>query len=202
MQNLKRKFERAALLLFSAVILCGGAYAAIRGNRTSIPAASRELPPVTVQVIEPTYFQADKLPDIQAEPLASVPPTPSSSRYAGITLSEEDVETLARLVWLEARGEPFEGQVAVVEVVLNRILSDRFPDQDDVQTVVFAEGQFSPARYIWSDTTTPTGQQYDAVWTAYEALEPVTELDVVYFSTEPQNDRIFKIIGGHYFCRV
>ena len=46
-------------------------------------------------------------------PAEAVEPTPYS-RYAPITVDER--ETLARLVWLEARGEPAEGQQAVAEV--------------------------------------------------------------------------------------
>lgn len=82
-------------------------------------------------------------------------PTPTSSRYTGIELTEEEVDTLARLVWLEARGEPFEGQVAVVEVVLNRILSPLFPDTVDEVVYQRDPVQFSPAELI--PTTTAGG---------------------------------------------
>ena len=43
-------------------------------------------------------------------------------------IRDRDVYILACLVYHEARGESFEGQVAVVEAVLNRMLSDYFPD--------------------------------------------------------------------------
>lgn len=120
-------------------------------------------------------------------------------RYDGIEFAAGDFETLARLVWLEARGEPFEGQVAVVEVVLNRILSPSFPDT--VEEVVYQTDpvQFAPAKYI--PTTTPTETQYKAVETALHAEEPITDADVVYFSTEAQNSRVFAVIGNHVFCR-
>lgn len=199
MRKLKYKFERTAILLLVAIILGGGFCIAAVENGTSAQEPAGDATPV---IVLPT-LKADKplsAVEVSAEPTPAA--TPEPSRYTDIDLTEEDVETLARLVWLEARGEPFEGQVAVVEVVFNRILSDRFPGQDGVQTVVFAKGQFSPSPYIWSDSTTPTEQQYEAVWTAYAALEPTTDLDVVYFSTEPQNEREFRKIGNHYFCRV
>lgn len=125
--------------------------------------------------------------------------TPPPSRYAGIEISDADVETLARLVWLEARGEPFEGQVAVVEVVLNRILSSSFPDT--VEAVVYQRDpvQFSPASLI--PTTTAAEEQYRAVEEALAAAEPITDADVVYFSTGAQNARVFTTIGNHVFCR-
>ena len=40
-----------------------------------------------------------------------------------ISLTQEDIDLLAKIVWLEARGEPVEGQKAVVEVVFNRMAS-------------------------------------------------------------------------------
>lgn len=65
---------------------------------------------------------------------------------AELHFSDEDVYILACLVYHEARGECFDGQVAVVEVVLNRMLSDYFPDT--VEEVVFQKygdvWQFSP----------------------------------------------------------
>lgn len=133
------------------------------------------------------------------EEIETTEPTAPPSRYAGIELSEEDVETLARLVWLEARGEPFEGQVAVVEIVLNRILSPSFPGT--VEEVVYQTGpiQFSPAALI--PETTAGEEQYRAVEVALAAAEPITDADVVYFSTSAQNDRVFTTIGGHVFCR-
>lgn len=39
-------------------------------------------------------------------------------------LSEEDMKIIAKLVWMEARGESYEGMVAVAAVVLNRYFSD------------------------------------------------------------------------------
>lgn len=75
----------------------------------------------------------------------TVEPEPEN-RYAELHFSDEDVYILACLVYHEARGESFEGQVAVVEVVLNRMLSEYFPDT--VEEVVFQKygdvWQFSP----------------------------------------------------------
>ena len=59
-----------------------------------------------------------------------------------------DVYLLARLISAEARGEPYEGQVAVGAVVMNRIASPSFPNtlsgviyQTDAFTCV-TDGQF------------------------------------------------------------
>lgn len=55
--------------------------------------------------------------------------------------SPEDLDLLARLISAESRGEPFEGQVAVGAVVLNRLKSPEFPDT--IRDVIYQEGQFT-----------------------------------------------------------
>lgn len=162
--------------------------------------AAVTMTPEPEQIITTTEPAAATLPIVTAEEQTpETEETAPASRYAGIVVSEDDVETLARLVWLEARGEPFEGQVAVVEVVLNRILSPSFPDT--VAEVVYQTKplQFAPSALI--PDTTPGEAQYRAVAEALEAAEPITDADVVYFSTEAQNERIFATIGAHVFCR-
>lgn len=52
----------------------------------------------------------------------------STASRGGITYSAQDVDLLARLVYAEARGEPYAGQVAVAAVVLNRVRDGRFPN--------------------------------------------------------------------------
>ena len=51
------------------------------------------------------------------------------------------VELLARLINGEARGEPYEGQVAVGAVILNRVKSPEFPNT--IVGVIYQKGQFS-----------------------------------------------------------
>ncbi|MGM9926845.1 MAG: cell wall hydrolase [Bacillus sp. (in: firmicutes)] len=58
------------------------------------------------------------------------------------TLTSQEKDLLARLVYAEAKGEVYEGQVAVAQVVLNRVDSEKFPDS--VSGVINAKNQFSP----------------------------------------------------------
>lgn len=53
---------------------------------------------------------------------------------------------LAKLIMLEALDEPFEGQVAVAAVVLNRTRSNVFPDS--IREVIYERGQFHTARKL------------------------------------------------------
>ena len=53
-----------------------------------------------------------------------------------------DVKRMAAIIWCEARGESYEGQVAVGTVVMNRVESPRFPNT--IEEVIKQKGQFSP----------------------------------------------------------
>lgn len=57
-----------------------------------------------------------------------------------ISLSDNEKDVLARTIRAESESEPYSGKVAVGTVVLNRVLSDQFPDT--VQSVVYQKGQF------------------------------------------------------------
>lgn len=147
------------------------------------------------------------MPETAAEETTEEPEEPTvepepENRYAELHFSDEDVYILACLVYHEARGESFEGQVAVVEVVLNRMLSDYFTDT--VEEVVFQKygdvWQFSPAPYLYS--AEPDKEQYLAVHTAIEEREHILSEDTVYFSTAHYNESVDMIIGNHYFCKI
>jgi len=55
--------------------------------------------------------------------------------------SKDDINLLARLVYSESRGEPYEGQVAVGAVVLNRVKSTGFPNT--IREVIYQKDQFT-----------------------------------------------------------
>lgn len=59
-----------------------------------------------------------------------------------VTFEAGDRKLLANLIYCEARGESYEGKVAVGAVVINRVLSERFPNT--VVGVIYAPGQFAP----------------------------------------------------------
>jgi len=60
---------------------------------------------------------------------------------SGTGTASGDVYLLARVVYGEARGEPYEGQVAVAAVVLNRVASPKFPNT--IAGVVYQPGAFT-----------------------------------------------------------
>ena len=60
-----------------------------------------------------------------------------------VSFADNDRYLLANLIYCEAGGEPYEGQLAVGAVVMNRVLSSRYPDS--VYGVIYQPSQFSPA---------------------------------------------------------
>ena len=58
------------------------------------------------------------------------------------TVSAEELHLLAAIIYWESGWEPSEGQLAVANVVLNRVFSSRF-SQNTITSVVYAPGQFS-----------------------------------------------------------
>ena len=142
---------------------------------------------------EERWAASAEAPEAPAAPEEAPEAPEPESRYGPITGEEREI--LARVVYLEARGECAEGRQAVAEVVLNRVQSDAFPDT--VAEVVFQPGQFSTADDL-ADAE-PGENEYAAVDGALDGPAALPE-GVVYFSRSPQNDRIFGQIGNHWFC--
>lgn len=116
-------------------------------------------------------------------------------RYPDIYLTYAEKQLLARVVWVEARGESAEGQQAVAEVILNRLAMQDFPNT--LNGVIYADGQFRSVPYL-SDAT-PEQAQYDAIDHAIYGPYVLPE-GVVHFATYETNPNVWGKIGGHIFC--
>lgn len=115
-----------------------------------------------------------------------------------VTFEEGDRYLLANLIYCEAGGEPYEGQVAVGAVVINRVLSSVYPDT--VTGVIYQRFQFSPvnsgmlANALAVDKATPSCYR-----AADEAMSGVTNVgNCVYFRTPIPGLEGIRI-GGHIF---
>jgi len=123
------------------------------------------------------------------------------SRSLGRLVSKEDVEILTRVIHGEARGENFEGQVAVGAVVLNRLKDPRFPKT--IRAVVYQSGAFTAVddKQIQLD---PNDQSYKAAEAALSGQDP-TNGALFYFNPRLATDRwiksrsVIKQIGNHTF---
>lgn len=134
---------------------------------------------------------------VPEEPFRYENPAPAGEpRYPDLTLSREDEELLAKLIWAEAQSEPFEGQQAIAEVVLNRMAADNFPN--NLHDVLYAPEQFKAVTQIYA--AKPTHVQYEAIRRAMYGPYVAPE-DVVFFGTGAANGNVWKTIGNHVFCR-
>lgn len=116
----------------------------------------------------------------------------------GIELSEDEINLLAKIVWLEARGEEQVGREAVVEVVFNRINSKYYGN--DVYSVLSEKGQFTS----WSsrNNANPSKKEYKAIRDVLKGSTSIMSFDYLYFSTGKSNGKDFFRIGNHWFGRI
>ena len=115
-----------------------------------------------------------------------------------VTFTEADRKLLANIIYCEAGGEPYEGKLAVGAVVINRVLSSKFPDT--VAGVIYAKSQFSPVASGRFELALATDKATSACYQAAdEAMLGVTNVGVcVYFRT-PIPGLVGINIGGHVF---
>ena len=121
----------------------------------------------------------------------------SHENYPGVALSDEDRKLLASLIWMEARGECAEGQQAVAEVVLNRLVSDRFPN--NIRDIVFGEGQFPAAVTERLNEAEPWQAQFQAIDRALYG-NMVLDKQVFFYARTALTPNVFGVIGHHVFC--
>ena len=115
-----------------------------------------------------------------------------------IQLTEEEIELLANILWIEARGESEAGQRAVVEVIFNRMISEDFPD-----TLYDVLSQKNPTQFAsWKlrNTAEPTEKEYTAIYEVLSGKTSLVKNDTVYFATKKLTRNLDVKIGGHYFC--
>ena len=123
------------------------------------------------------------------------------SKSLGRLVSKEEVELLTRVIYGEARGEDFEGQVAVGAVVLNRLKDPRFPKT--MRAIIYQSGAFTAVtdKQIHLE---PDDQAYKAAEAALSGLDP-TNGAIYYYNPRIATDRwiksrpVIKRIGNHTF---
>ncbi|WP_028561373.1 spore cortex-lytic enzyme [Paenibacillus pinihumi] len=117
-------------------------------------------------------------------------------------LSANDLKIMANAVYGEARGEPYEGQVAVAAVILNRVKSPSFPNS--ASGVIFQPGAFTAVAdgQIWLE---PNDRARQAVQDAINGWDP-SDGCLYYFNPETATSKWIwtrpqvKTIGKHIFC--
>ncbi|WP_253701558.1 spore cortex-lytic enzyme [Bacillus sp. FJAT-27445] len=117
--------------------------------------------------------------------------------------SQNDIKLMSNAVYGEARGEPYEGQVAVAAVIINRLESSSFPNT--ISGVIFEPLAFTAVAdgQIW---LTPNESARKAVLDAINGWDP-TGNALYYFNPVTATSKWIwsrpqiKRIGKHIFCK-
>ena len=133
---------------------------------------------------------------------------PQTLAKLGITMgtvpeaNEANVNLLARIISAEARGEPYEGQVAVGAVVLNRVEHPSFPDT--LSGVIYQPGAFT-AITDGQFNEPIADSAYRAARDALNGLDPSGGA-IYYYNPDKTSNKwirtrpVIKRIGAHLFC--
>lgn len=110
-------------------------------------------------------------------------------------LQEADKELLASIIFCEAGNQPYEGQVAVGAVIMNRVKSAVYPNS--ISEVVYQSGQFGPAMTGWLDSVRySAGYTSSAMQAAIDAMSGSNPIgDCLYFDQGGMGYQL----GDHYF---
>lgn len=137
-----------------------------------------------------------KLAEEQA--LSSLAANSSWRDISQVTFEEGDRYLLANLIYCEAGGEPYAGQVAVGSVVINRVLSSVFPDT--VVGVVYQRKQFSPVASGRLALALAENRATESCYRAAdEAMAGMTNVGNCVFFRTPIEGLTGISIGGHIF---
>ncbi|MCR4435393.1 MAG: spore cortex-lytic enzyme [Clostridiales bacterium] len=130
-------------------------------------------------------------------------PTGTQASYSTSASVDKDTNLLAHLIYGEARGEPYVGQVAVGGVIMNRTRDSRFPKT--IAGVIYQPGAFDAV----SDgqiNLEPDSTAYKAARDAINGWDPSGGA-IYYFNPATATSKwiwsrtIITVIGKHYFAK-
>ncbi len=119
----------------------------------------------------------------------------ASSNSSGLYGGASDLDLLAAIIWCEAGNQPYDGMVAVGQVVMNRVYSGSFPNS--IAEVLNQPGQFTPSAAGTLQAALNSGVNstcYAAATDALNGASPVPGTPL-YFNTHSGSYKL----GAHYF---
>jgi hypothetical protein len=171
--NSTKRFVRDIVLLAIVVVLLGGVmfslYLSTVNNSAEMGEPSSEessqiaesLPSSEPQIessfISSSSSNVESNLVNKSEASSEVESEPEEEVYIKLTAEERDM--LAKLIYLEGRGESYECQLAIGSVVLNRLANGYWGDT--LEEVIYSPHQFTPAKSIVH--TTAGKRQYEVV---------------------------------------
>lgn len=128
----------------------------------------------------------------------------SDDFYSYRDFSSKEIEVLASIINAEARGESYQGKVAVGAVIVNRVYHPSFPNT--IRKVVYQPGQFTPVKNGMINLT-PSSEAYKAAYEAVEGKDPSRGSLYFYNPRTAKNQSFFAkrkkmvTIGNHVFLK-
>lgn len=112
-----------------------------------------------------------------------------------LELQSQYQELMASIIFCEAGNQPYEGQVAVGAVIMNRVRSSAYPNS--IEAVIYQSGQFGPAGTGWLDRVRSSrGYTSTSMQAAADALAGANPIgNCLYFDQSGYGMQI----GAHYF---
>jgi N-acetylmuramoyl-L-alanine amidase len=150
---------------------------------------------------------AEDLPNTGSAPAKEEPTTSGNTNELpasnSLGFTAKDLKMMANAVYGESRGEPYEGQVAVAAVIINRVKSSQFPNT--ASGVIYQPGAFT-AVADGQINLEPNVNAIKAVKDAVSGWDP-SDGCLYYFNPETATSKWiwtrpqYKTIGKHIFCR-
>lgn len=128
----------------------------------------------------------------------------SDNFYNYKNFNAEEMEILASIINAEARGESYEGKVAVGAVIINRVYHPSFPNS--IKGVVYQSGQFTPVENGMINLS-PNNDAFKAAYDAVSGMDPSNGSLYFYNPDKSRNPSFFAgrtkvvTIGNHVFLK-
>ena len=149
------------------------------------------------------YLLNNKTVEVGIAPDVAEKNVGNANEYSEIAekMTQEEKELLDRVVAAESQTQSMTGRMAVVEVILNRVLSDEFPDT--VKGVLSQKGQFAGYRYRNADWVVPELGADAVAEVVLLGRTVLPDTDYLFFSRGKGNHTQDNIrIGEHWFGRA
>ena len=169
-------------------------HTAVQAISQNIVASAQEMTDASQQVIADNIAKKEEEERLAREK-AEQEAKEKAEREAREAYVRANQELLASIIYCEAGNQPYEGQVAVGAVIMNRVKSGSYPNS--IEEVIYQSGQFGPAATGWLNRVRSSkGYSQTALQAAVDALNGSNPIgNCLYFD---QGGAGMKI-GAHYF---
>lgn len=169
-------------------------HTAVQAISQNIVASAQEMTDASQQVIADNIAKKEEEERLAREK-AEQEAKEKAEREAREAYVRANQELLASIIYCEAGNQPYEGQVAVGAVIMNRVKSGSYPNS--IEEVIYQSEQFGPAATGWLNRVRSSkGYSQTALQAAGDALNGSNPIgNCLYFD---QGGAGMKI-GAHYF---